>query len=541
MKHHRDFFEYTGNAVAVVDRNYLIVGANCEFERLSGYKRRELEGKVPWTAFIRPEDREEILKIHRHCEQNPEHRPGGYEIDFFPKSGTSFPAMVSLNRINNTKLSIVSVIDISEHRRREEQMEYRLRLEKLIAGLSQQFISATRQEPDTILDLSLARTGQFMEVDRSYLFQFSEDGNRMSNTHEWCAPGISSQIELLQDLRVDEFKWIVEELRKGRNINLFSLDQLPPEAAPEKHILELQEIKSLAIVPLIHTGVLKGFMGFDAVKRQVHWREEDFLLLRTVGDIIVGEIMRRRLERQLFTSQKMDAVGRLAGGIAHDFNNILTTIRGNAQLLDYTEKLHGEDRETLKAIINATNSGADLTQRLLAFSKNQAIEAEPVHLHEILNSSEKIFSRLISRNIDLRIHLDAQNDLLRATSSQLEQIIMNLVINSVDAMPDGGTLTITTRELDAEKILLIQESKLSGGKYIHLQVSDTGMGMDSRTMEKALEPFFTTKEPGRGNGLGLSTVFNIVEHYGGSLQINSTPGRGTTINIYLPQLPSENL
>jgi signal transduction histidine kinase len=237
----------------------------------------------------------------------------------------------------------------------------------------------------------------------------------------------------------------------------------------------------------------------------------------------------------------MDAVGRLAGGIAHDFNNILTTIRGNAQLLDYTEKLHGEDRETLKAIINATNSGADLTQRLLAFSKNQAIEAEPVHLHEILNSSEKIFSRLISRNIDLRIHLDAQNDLLRATSSQLEQIIMNLVINSVDAMPDGGTLTITTRELDAEKILLIQESKLSGGKYIHLQVSDTGMGMDSRTMEKALEPFFTTKEPGRGNGLGLSTVFNIVEHYGGSLQINSTPGRGTTINIYLPQLPSENL
>jgi len=530
--HHRTIVSSFVNAVVVIDRDYTIIGTNREFEQLSGYKKEELEGKISLTSFVRTVDIEDCLKIRHRSEKQSKNPQEECELQFTTREGKKLSSLMRVDLISGTIFSIVSFVDVNAFIKKEELIEYRLKLEKLIADISQKFINASRRELNEAIDYSLMTVGSFMNVDRSYLFQFSEDGLTMTNTHEWCAPGVTPQIELLKDLSVEIFTWIIQELKEGHNINI------PPEAAPEKEILAVQEIQSLAIVPLIHAGLLKGYMGFDSTKKKVLWKDEDFFLLRTIGDTIIRGIMQQRLERQVFYSQKMEAIGRLAGGIAHDFNNILTTIRGHVQLLAYTDTISEEGTDIINTITEATNSGADLTRRLLAISNNQTIALETVRLHAIIEKARNIFARLIPDTITLHTHLEAKNDRIRAMPSQIEQIILNLVINSADAMPDGGTLLIKTREIKPSETVIVQESNLPRGAYIQLQVSDTGHGMDEQTMEKAMEPFFTTKEAGKGSGMGLSTVYAIVEQYGGLLQIDSAPKKGTSIDIYLPQIPS---
>ncbi len=536
--HYRDKINSIVNAVAVIDRDYTIIGTNREFEQLSGYKKEELEGKISLTSFVRTVDIEDCLKTSHRSERQSKEPREECELQFTTREGKKVSSLMRMNLIRGTVFGIVSFIDVNAFIKKEELVEYRLKLEKLIADISQKFINASRRELNEAIDYSLMTVGSFMNVDRSYLFQFSEDGLTMTNTHEWCAPGVTPQIELLKDLSVEIFTWIIQELKEGHNVNIASLEDLPPEAAPEKEILAAQEIQSLAIVPLIHTGLLKGYMGFDSTKKKVLWKDENFFLLRTIGDTIISGIMQQRLHRQVFYSQKMEAVGRLAGGIAHDFNNILTTIRGHIQLLPYTDTISEEGANIINTITEATNSGADLTRRLLAISNNQTIALEPVNLHSIIENSKNIFSRVIPDTITLHTRLEAENDIIQAMPSQIEQIILNLVINSADAMPNGGTLLIKTREIKPSETVIVQESNLPRGNYIQLQVSDSGHGMDEQTMEKAMEPFFTTKEDGKGSGMGLSTVYAIVEQYGGLIQIDSAPKKGTSIDIYLPQLPS---
>jgi len=534
MEEYQDIFEHTGTAIAIIDQKHIIQLVNNEFANLSEYSKEELEGKISWLTFIGTEDLDRMLSRHESRLKNPAGTPNNYEFHFVNRSGRDFQILLTANLINNGEKSIVSLIDISEHKQREKLIEYRLALEELIGEISRKFINTSSEKLNHVIMDTLEKTGSFVDVDRSYIFLLSEDERTMSNTHEWCAPGVSPQKDILQNLPLTEFEWLLSVLRKDKNINVPSLDELPPGAKPEKQLLEVQDIQSLAIVPLNYAGTLKGYFGFDSTRKKVLWNLEDFSLLRTIGDIIIKGIMQQKLERKIIQSQKMEAIGRLAGSIAHDFNNILTAIKGHSQLLLYSKNIKQEDRELIDTITKASESGAQLTNRLLAVSRDQKTVPVEIHLNTAIHNSGKLFERLISDRIEISTRLEAKKDSIKAEPSQLHQIVMNLVMNSADAIADGGRIQINTQNIQLYKHSLLRQGGITPGTYILFQVIDTGHGMDDRTIEKALEPFFTTKETGKGNGLGLPTVYAIVEQYKGYMNIFSSVNQGTRIDIYLP-------
>jgi len=245
----------------------------------------------------------------------------------------------------------------------------------------------------------------------------------------------------------------------------------------------------------------------------------------------------RKLESQLFVSQKMDAVGRLAGGVAHDFNNMLTAIIGYCD--QALNRIDGEGPlgRDIGEILKAANRCARLTQQLLAFSRKQIMLPKVINLNDIVADMDNLLRRLVGENI--RLESVQGKDLwnVKVDPGQIEQVIANLVINSRDAMPRGGKLTIETANVKLDDLYSQGHENVSPGSYVRLTVSDTGSGMDEGTMARIFEPFFTTKE--KGTGLGLATAYGIVKQSGGSIDVYSEPGLGTTIKVYIPGVSEE--
>ena len=256
------------------------------------------------------------------------------------------------------------------------------------------------------------------------------------------------------------------------------------------------------------------------------------VMLRDLSPNTATEVLRN--EEQMRQAQRMEAVGRLASGIAHDFNNLLTAIHGHAQFL--LEDLPGQSPSIGDAeeILRSADRAAALTSQLLAFSRGQTMQPQTIDLNKAVTAMERLLRRVITENIELRTDLDPKLAPVCADPSQIEQVLVNLVVNARDAMPDGGTVTIETSNAALAATLQARHEEVGPGKYVLLSVTDTGIGMDAVTQEHIFEPFFTTKDAGRGTGLGLSTVYGIVRQSGGHIFCYSEPGQGTTFKIYLP-------
>jgi PAS domain S-box-containing protein len=243
---------------------------------------------------------------------------------------------------------------------------------------------------------------------------------------------------------------------------------------------------------------------------------------------------RKQLEEQLLQSQKIEAVGRLAGGIAHDFNNLLTAIRGHTSFLMEEIPTDAPWRSELGEIDRAAGRAASLTRQLLAFSRKQILNPRVVDLNALILGMEKLLRRLIGEDIALVAALSPGECRVKADPGQLEQVLLNLVVNARDAMPAGGRIVVETRPVPASVASAPASAAPAAGGYALLAVRDNGQGMDEQTRERIFEPFFTTKGPGEGTGLGLSTVYGIVEQSGGWLRVESEVGRGTTMSVFLP-------
>jgi two-component system cell cycle sensor histidine kinase/response regulator CckA len=244
---------------------------------------------------------------------------------------------------------------------------------------------------------------------------------------------------------------------------------------------------------------------------------------------------RRAAEARLRQAQKMEAVGQLAGGVAHDFNNLLGVIQGYGELLMKRLPEGDPNVRRLEQILLAAGRGADLTRQLLAFSRQQPLQARTLDLNAMVTALEPLLRRLVTEDIALVTSLDPALYRVKADPSQIDQVLMNLVINARDAMSAGGRLTIETANVELDAAYEQDHPDAKAGSYAMLAVSDVGHGMSEETMARAFEPFFTTKEPGQGTGLGLATVYGIVRQSGGHVAVYSEPGHGATFKVYLPR------
>jgi PAS domain S-box-containing protein len=252
-----------------------------------------------------------------------------------------------------------------------------------------------------------------------------------------------------------------------------------------------------------------------------------------------AEAARARLESQLLQSQKLDSIGRLAGGVAHDFNNHLTVIQGYCEMV-LADLVHGDLlREAMESIRQAGERASTLTRQLLAFGRKQILSPKPVSLNNIVVAMEAMLRRLVPENISITTALLPQLGAAMADTGQIEQVLMNLVVNARDAMPQGGKILIETSNMEIDTVLLERQQEMRPGSYVMLAVTDTGRGMDELTQTMVFEPFFTTKEAGKGTGLGLSMVYGIVKQSGGSILVYSEPDHGSTFKVYLPRVDAE--
>jgi two-component system, cell cycle sensor histidine kinase and response regulator CckA len=259
--------------------------------------------------------------------------------------------------------------------------------------------------------------------------------------------------------------------------------------------------------------------------------------------VIVDITERKQLEGQLQQARRMEAVGRLAGGIAHDFNNLLTIIKGYTELGLTRARNYPELRGDIERIEGAAERAAGLVRQLLAFSRRQVLQPKVIDLNGIVLGLDQLLRRLMDEDIAMKTVVGQELGMIKADPGQIEQVIMNLVMNARDAMPDGGRLIVETENVELDAAYARDHATVRPGRYVMLAVSDTGVGMSGETIAHIFEPFYTTKESGRGTGLGLSTVYGIVKQSGGYIWVYSEPGKGTTFKVYLPRVnePAENL
>jgi two-component system cell cycle sensor histidine kinase/response regulator CckA len=320
-----------------------------------------------------------------------------------------------------------------------------------------------------------------------------------------------------------------------------------------QEVLALDPLKDVFVNAAEQAHLIEEFRRagrMDGV--EVRWKRKDgsVITVRISGSAVTSEdepadvleaivedvTERRALEDQFRQAQKMEAVGRLAGGIAHDFNNLLMVISGYAEVL--LEQLSADHplQGKVRAVQQASDRATTLTRQLLAFSRKQLLELKIVDLNAIVRDMERLLRPLIGENVELATSLTSGVGCTRADAGQLEQVIMNLVVNAKDAMPNGGRIVIQTGNVTLDDSYRGEQTFIQPGEYVMLSVRDTGLGMDKETQSRMFEPFFTTKEKGKGTGLGLSTVYGIIKQSGGYIFVQSEVGRGSTFSIYLPRV-----
>jgi signal transduction histidine kinase/CheY-like chemotaxis protein len=435
-----------------------------------------------------------------------------------------------------TRLRIVAEIVASGAGRRRAELDLarQLSFELQIADLSRRFLDLEPEQVDAEVSEALEIAADLAGVDRSYLLTFMRRTGGF-DLHEWHDPQIEPPAEQISH------PWATEKVLSGEPIILPDVSDLPEEAAPERENLIGRGVLSLLVLPIHSADKIVGLIAFESMSHRRKWSEQHVTLLRLAGELLTTAVRRKRSvlalresQSQVLQSQKMEAVGRLAGGVAHDFNNLLTIILGNSGALLRGLTDDDPNREDAQEIHDAANRAASLTRQLLNFSRRPIIEPRLVDLGTVVNGLESMLSRLIGEDIELSVVCENAPCLTRGDPGQLEQMVINLVVNARDAMPEGGKLTVHTdrtrlSETDSERL-----GAAGPGEYVRLEIADTGAGMSEETIAHAFEPFFTTKGQDQGTGLGLSMVYNIAHRSGGTVGIESMQEEGTRVRVLLP-------
>ncbi|MCD6048957.1 MAG: multi-sensor hybrid histidine kinase, partial [Verrucomicrobia bacterium] len=481
-------WEMANDALRLVDENGVIVAVNEAFCRLVGISRQELEGRPFTETYLG--DRNPLELQQRFQERFRERRIPAHE-----------ERRMTFRAGNTVELEITSTfVELPGH-------------PALLFGLFRDVTERKRAEQDLRESRRLLEKAQEVGHVGSWI---SDAG--LTRKLTW-----SAETCRIFGLAPEKF---------GGNVEAF-LSLVHPE---DRKAIEEASLAALAgerLYNLEHRIVRP-----DGSLRWVHEqadveRNSAGQPVRMVG--VVQDITERReLEEQFRQSQKMDAIGQLAGGVAHDFNNILAAMMMQTELLVLTEDLPLEVQNGLQDIQASAERAANLTRQLLLFSRKQVMHTRELDLNEAVTSLFKMLQRIIGEHLDLQFNLCPRSLNIHADPGMLDQVLMNLVVNARDAMPEGGRITIVTSEKNLTKEEAAALPETSAGRYACMQVIDTGCGIPRENLTRIFEPFFTTKDPGKGTGLGLATVFGIVKQHGGTVIVESEVGRGTSFQILLP-------
>jgi PAS domain S-box-containing protein len=486
-----EHLEFAPDATVGVDESGRIEFANAKATEMFGYGREDLLGmqlEILIPLPLRAEHPQHRARYFR--ERGARQMGAGLRVRGVRSDGSEFDAEISLSSVDaaHGPIAFAAVRDISHRARDREMFEQLLEL-----------------APDAIVGVD--RDGQIVlaNAQMESLFGYKR------------ADLLGRPLETL----------VPERLRQGHAAHRAQFMR-EPRTRPMGSGLELYGLRAdgtefPAEISLSSIQTEDGTIATAAI--------------RDISDRLLYESARKKLEAELRLNQsrRMESLGQLAGGVAHDFNNLLSVIVNYAQFAADELDEQPSVREDVKQIQAAARRAADLTRQLLIFGRRDVAKPEPVDLNEVLVDLERILNRTLGEQIELRTQFEPELWTVIADPGQIEQVVVNLAVNSRDAMPDGGLLEIETANVVLDEAAVgFDPDALKPGRHVCIVVADSGVGMDRETAERAFEPFFTTKQAGDGTGLGLATVHGIVKQSGGSIRLYSEPGYGTTIKMYLP-------
>jgi PAS domain S-box-containing protein len=496
-----DLLETLPDAIVAVDRDGTIVQVNSQAQELFGYDREELIGQK--VEMLVPESYRRQHHQHReNFAEAPKTRRMGAELELYGRrrNGSEFPVEVSLSPVSTGKGAFVlsAIRDISDRKRIAEELRraneelHRKTVEQL-GEYRSRLASIIDSSEDAILSKDLNGIITSWNRGAEHIYGYTPE------------EVVGKHISLLTPPdRPDEIAEILAKIARGESIDHYESVRVTKDG----HRLNV----SISVSPLRDAG--GEIVGASAIARDI--------------------TAQKRAEAQVRQSQKMEAIGRLAGGVAHDFNNVLAIINACREFLRDRIEPAAEMSQYVDNIRKATERGALLTKQLLAFSRTSAVQPRILDLNERLRDISKLLRPLMGDDVEILVASKSPSAVVEADPGQLDQIVINLAVNARDAMPRGGKFILETGAVRFDKGFADQHQTMPAGKYVVLAASDTGTGMDERTVSRIFEPFFTTKEIGKGTGLGLATVYGIVKQSAGHILVYSEPGHGTTFKIYLP-------
>ena len=530
----RTLFAAYPDALIVADARGAIVLANPAAASLLGYTTLQLVG-LNVDALVPDAIRPRHAAYRDAYGRDPRPRPMGTDRELVAKrrDGSEVMVEISLSPLQNHGLPLVvaAIRGIGAYPRVKQALQ-RARYSEHLAQLGR--LAVDSRDPQVLLDQVPAIAAQALQVELAMVFLL--EANRL---HFRVASGVGLlESETLGSLVVNRPDTpqgfvvsqgqpvIVDDYRGERRF------EVPPAYL-------LAGLASGLAVPLTDRGKIIGALSVRSCEAK-RFGDDERRFLESLSNLLATSLQRAQSEEALNHAQRLESVGQLTGGIAHDFNNLLTVIQGNLQVLEELPAL-AEDawgQHLVDAATRATKRGAELTSKLLAFSRRQVLQPNSVDVSLLLNS----LADMLRRTLDQRIRIDVEVALacppVLADPGQLESALLNIAINARDAMPDGGTLRFRAEPCAALPREIRTEPEAPGVSddgFVAISITDTGGGMLDEVKERAFEPFFTTKEAGRGTGLGLSTVYGFVKQSRGAIAIDSTPGVGTTLTLYIPR------
>ncbi len=475
---YRSVFEGS-TATMIVEEDMTISMVNTTFEKLTGYSKEEVEGLLPATAFLLPQDVDKVKEYHRKRSNGAHDIPREYEILSVHKQGHIRDILITVGMIPGTRKRVCSLVDITESKRSEVAL--RKSEERYRALFDHNPIETI------IVDREARVTG--------YNLAKKLSGSRL--------PAVNQDV-------------MYKDYASKHTLNMFD---------------ELKEC--------IRSGQSKAFLETEYEETFLDIKIAPFsegAIITTVD--VTGrkqsEAQQKNLENQLQQAQKMKAIGTLAGGIAHDFNNLLMGIQGNASLLLLDMDSSHPHYEKLRNIEQYVRDGAELTGQLLGFARGGKYEVKPTDLNMLVKKSSGMFGRTKK---EIKIHKKFQQGIwmVEADQGQIDQTLLNIYVNAWQAMPGGGEIYLQTENITLDDTYVMPHN-LTPGNYVKISVTDTGTGMNEETVKRVFDPFFTTKEMGRGTGLGMASAYGIIKNHNGIITVYSEEEIGTTFNIYLPAL-----